>query len=102
MTNELFLNKIETFFGVHNSTDVIELETWTSAGVNMFVVIHKDDKKTYADQFKERVENFDVDEEIELHRQDDRYKSAFSIRRSLEDFEGHQGWLNGIVDDLKL
>lgn len=38
-----------------------------------------------------------VEEEIEFHRQDERYKKAFTLRESLDDFEDYLKWLNKIV-----
>lgn len=66
----------------------MEMETWTDGGVNMLV---------WLEDFKEFVENFDVDYEIELHREGESYRNAFSLRESLNDFEDYLKWLNKIV-----
>lgn len=97
MDNTTFLIEIEEFFGVHGHEDIVELETWTNGGVNMFIVLHRNTEQNFYEQFKEYMENFDVDDEIEMHREDDRYRSAFTIRQSLEDFEGYFKWLQDEV-----
>lgn len=65
-----------------------ELESFTDAGVNMIFYISKEED--FIELFKDKVENFDIDEEIEVHRQDDNYKNNFTIRESLEDFEAYE------------
>lgn len=60
-----------------------ELEDYTSGGVDMIINL----TPFCLEQFKGYVENFDVDEEIDLHRQDKRYCKAFTISRSVHDFE---------------
>lgn len=60
-----------------------ELETWTNGGVNMIITLMPFNLK----EFKHYVLNFNVDEEIDLHRQDERYKKAFTIKESVKDFE---------------
>ena len=70
-----------------------ELNTYTNGGVNQIVFIDfRDTKKKpknagdFKELFLERVESIDVDEEIELHRQDKAYKQAFTISQGLKDF----------------
>lgn len=75
--------------------DGIEMETWTDGGVNMIVCLEND--KGLLEDFKDYVENFDVEEEIDLHREGESYKRAFTLRQSLNDFEDYLKWLNKIV-----
>ena len=98
MTNkeELILN---AHFGIYESENDFELETWTNGGVNMFIYLNKNEDITK--QFREYVENFDIDEEIEIHRQDDRYKNAFSITDSVDDFRDYLRWLKTILSMLE-
>jgi len=42
-----------------------------------------------------------VDEEIDLHRQDERYKNAFSISESVKDFTDFYNWLKEIKNKLE-
>lgn len=95
MTNEEFIKKTGEYFNVMEHEDCVELETWTKGGVNMIIVLHKENG-LYIDQFNEYRENFDVDEEIDVYRQDQHYKDSFTIRQSLEDFEAFEKWLNEI------
>lgn len=73
----------------------LEMETWTDGDVNMIVWLENEDN--LLEDFKEFVENFDIDYEIELHREDERYRKAFSLRESLNDFEDYVKWLKKIV-----
>lgn len=50
--------------------------------------------------FIERVKDFDVDEEIEQHRQAEDYKNAFTIRESLEDFTKFHNRLKEVSEKL--
>ena len=75
-----------------------ELEDWTPGGVDMFVFLDCRDDGITADNLKSEIWNaywnFDVDEEIDLHREDSRYTSVFSIRQSVNDFEAWEERLN--------
>lgn len=79
--------------------DGIEMETWTDGGVNMIVCLEND--KGLLENFKDYVENFDVEEEIDLHREGESYKRAFTLRQSLNDFEDYIKWLNKIVSIIE-
>lgn len=45
------------------------------------------DRDNVNEQLKEVFDNFSIDGEIDVYRQDKRYKENFTIRKSLEDFE---------------
>lgn len=47
------------------------------------------------------LKNFDVEEEIDLHREGESYKRAFTLRQSLNDFEDYLKWLNKIVSIIE-
>lgn len=59
-----------------------EIEKWTDGGVDMIIVLNP----FTVESFFEYVDSFDIDEEIETHRYDRRYREAFTIRKSLSDF----------------
>jgi hypothetical protein len=73
-----------------------EIEKWTNGGVDMIFALVPLSK----DEFIERVNNFDVDEEIDLHRQDKRYKDAFKITESVKDFTDFHKSLKRTVTKL--
>lgn len=54
-----------------------------------------------AEKFVEWVNDFSVDEEIDLHRQDKRYKDAFTISASLADFTNFHNHLKEIATELQ-
>ena len=87
---------LEKHFNIYESNTEYELENWTDGGVDMFINIDKD--KNIIEELEKFIENFDIDEEIELHRQGDDYKSNFTIKESLNDFEN---WLENIKDIIK-
>ena len=74
-----------------------ELERWTSGGVDMIATLIPFTKE----EFISYVNDFDVDEEIEVNRQDKAYKATFSIRQSLADFTEFHDMLKEVVEKLK-
>ena len=80
-----------------NNTQCAEIETWTDGGVNMVISL----SPFTAEEFEKRVNDFDVDEEIEVHRQGKDYRNAFTIRESLTDFEDFHKRLQSVSDELK-
>lgn len=90
---------LEDKFGIYESENDFELETWTNGGVNMFIYLNKNEDITQ--QFREYVENFDIDEEIEIHRQGKDYRNAFSITESVDDFRDYLRWLQTILSILE-
>jgi hypothetical protein len=102
MTTENLKNFFEEKdFNVHlNEQDGVqcaEIETWTNGGVNMIMWLNP----FTIEEFTQRVDDFDVDEEIELHRQGQDYKNAFTIRESLKDFEDYHNRLKDVLSDLQ-
>lgn len=100
MENSQFLKEIENNFRVYQGNTNIELETWTKGGVNMFINLEKESNESYLEQFRNRVMNFDIDEETDVHRQDQKYRTAFTIRQSLEDFEDFERLLKAVLYEL--
>ena len=82
-----------------------ELNTYTDGGVNQIIFLDFRDggnpKKAsdFVNKFSNYIKDFDIDEEIEMYRQDPSYKANFSIRESLEDFES---WKEDLQTILKL
>ena len=102
MTKEI--EKIEEVLEKYKITMVsyekeYELETYTKAGVNMIFYIAKKGVK-FIEKFKNLYEGYLVDDEIEMHRQDSKYKKDFTIRQSLEDFEELGKRLEKIMNTL--
>jgi len=92
---------LETEFAIHECGDgSYELETWTKGGVNMIIHISATDEAVI-EEFCDYADNFDVEEEIDLHRQCESYKNVFTIRMSLADFEAFEKRLEDIADKLR-
>lgn len=77
-----------------------ELETWTSGSVNMFVFF-TEEHKNLIEAFEDYLKSFDIDEEIELYRQDQGYRNNFTTRESLEDFEEYLETLKEVLEELQ-
>ena len=102
MTTEKLKNFLEEKdFNVHltkqDNVQSAEVETWTNGGVNMIIWLNP----FTVEEFTQKVNDFDVDEEIELHRQGQDYKNAFTIRESLEDFEDYHNRLKDVLSELQ-
>lgn len=95
---------LKKYFGIYinKNSDGIDytLEQWTDGGVDMLIYIDGRDKKTVTEQFIEYIENFDIDEEIDIYRQDKSYREVFTISRSLYDFESWIKYCENIKDEL--
>lgn len=81
----------------------ITMETWTDGGVNMLHLIDGRDRDMdnpywWKEELQSIYEAFDVDDEIDIHRQDERYRKAFTHRMSVEDFEAHEEWLGKLPE----
>ena len=59
-----------------------ELGKHTNRGVDMGIFLNP----FTPNEFKEYVKDFDIDEYIDLHRQNEKYKKDFTISQSLKDF----------------
>ncbi len=71
-----------------------ELNTYTFGGVNQIVFVDFRDtgkspksEKDFKELFLERVNSIDIDEEIEMNRQDTSYRHAFTLTQALKDFK---------------
>lgn len=81
----------------------INFEDWTEGGVDMIHMLDGRRKDmTDEDWWKEEVvsiyENFSVDEEIDLHRQAQDYRDAFTCRQSVHDFEAWEQRLKEMAE----
>lgn len=101
MDNKNFLEKIKSHFHVHEDKQVVELETWTEGSVNMFVHLRKETAVSYLDQFKNHIEEFSVDEEVDLHREDSHYRNHFTVTESVEDFQTYKEKLISILTEVE-
>lgn len=93
---------LEELFNVSEGTNEIELESWTDGGVDMFITIEKDNSNNLLEQLRLFVENFDIDEEIDIHRQDTDYRRNFTIRESINDFENWVDYIRDCISKLEL
>ena len=81
----------------------IYFEDWTEGGVNMIHMLDgRDRDMADEDWWKQEVisiyEAFDVDEEIDIHRQAQDYRNAFTCRESVEDFDSWEQRLKKMAE----
>ena len=93
---------LEKLFNVSESADDLELESYTDGGVDMFITIEKDNSNNLLEQLRLFVENFDIDEEIDIHRQNTDYRRNFTIRESINDFENWVDYIRDCISKLEL
>lgn len=89
-------NDFNVFLSEEEGVQCAEIEKWTNGGVDMIFTLNPFTKES----FIERVNDFDIDEEIELHRQGQDYKNAFTITKSLKDFTDFHNDLKEVVEKL--
>ena len=108
---EVFLNEnnigYSRYYKENGECVGIEMEQWTDGGVDMIHLIDGRDRDMndpdwWKDELEAISEAFDVDDEIDINRQDEKYRSAFTYRQSVEDFENYDKWLKGIAEQAKL
>ncbi len=88
------MEDITYYNGVYTS-----LEQWTNGGVDMIIEFEKN--RSVIEALQEYIDNFDIDEEIDMYRQDKEYREAFTIRESLTDFEKWIDFIEDIIKQLK-
>ena len=88
-------------FNINESAYGLELESCTNGGVNMLIGIDKDSDYDLLAQLEQFVENFDIDEEIDIHREDENYKRKFTIRESINDFENWVDYIEECISKLE-
>ena len=88
-------------FNINESAYELELESWTDGGVDMFISIDKNSDNNLLEQLERFIENFDIDEEIDIHREDENYKRNFTIRESINDFENWVDYIRNCISKLE-
>lgn len=89
-------NGFNVYLFKQDNKQCAEIEKWTDGGVDMVFTLMPFSKR----KFIECVGNFDVDEEIDVHRQDQRYKNDFTISESLKDFTDFHNSLKNIAKNI--
>lgn len=91
---------LEDNFNIYNDEDnFMELESWTNGGVDMIIYI--DTNNGLLQELKKYVNNFNIDEEIDLYREGKDYRDNFTISESLKDFENYIEFVNGVIKQLE-
>ena len=91
---------LENYFTILENESGYELETWTNEGVDMIINIEKNGD-TLLEQLKEYIDNFDIDSEIDMYRENEEYRNNFTIKESLEDFESYISYVKDLIEELE-
>ncbi len=91
---------LENYFTILENESGYELETWTNEGVDMIITIEKSGD-TLLEQLKEYIDNFDIDSEIDMYRENEEYRNNFTIKESLEDFESYISYVKDLIEELE-
>lgn len=89
-------NDFNVFLTKQDNVQCAEIEKWTDGSVDMNIWLNP----FTVEEFKSYVDDFDVDEEIDLHRQDKQYKNVFTISQSLKDFTDFHNHLKEVASKL--
>lgn len=89
-------NEFNVYIFEQDDKHCAEVEKWTDGGVDMIITLMPFTKEEFIDY----VNDFNIDGEIDLHRQDQRYKDAFTISSSVKDFTDFHNHLKEIVAKL--
>lgn len=73
-----------------------EVENWTDGGVDMIITL----MPFTIDELQSYYDDFDIDDEIDLHRQDERYCAAFRITESVRDFTDWEQELERVISEF--
>lgn len=96
---------LEKYFGVDKTEyangNFLTLEQWTNGGVDMIIEIEMEEGKDLITELERYIDNFDIDDEIELYRENKDYRANFTIRQSVEDFEEWETYIRNCIKDLK-
>ena len=86
-------------FNVHLSEydNGAEIQIYTDGGVDMWFCVSNFKKEEVIEAFN----SFDIDTEIDLHRQSEDYKKCFSIKESVKDFTKFNNFLKKVKKLLK-
>lgn len=88
-------------FNVIEDKQGYDLESWTDGGVDMIINLPKDTEKPLITLLKDFIQSFDIDEEIDVYRQDEEYRNHFTIRDSITDFEDWVSSVENVIEILE-
>lgn len=91
---------LENYFTIFENKSGYELETWTNEGVDMIITIEKNGD-TLLEQLKEYINNFDIDSEIDMYRENEEYRNNFTIKESIKDFEDYISYVKDLIEELE-
>lgn len=80
--NHLEENDYRVYLFEQDGQICADVENWTYGGVDMIMTL----MPFTIDELQNYYDNFNIDDEIVIYRQDERYRAAFRITESIHDF----------------
>lgn len=99
LNNEQCLTILDEEFHYNTYDNKIEISTYTDRNVNMLIEL---DLNNIYDSLEEWIDTFDIEEEIELHRESDKFRKAFTLKQSLEDFEDFKQEMQELLERMQI
>ena len=90
-------NDFKVFAFEQDGEECVEIECWTNGGINMIAVL----QPVSVESFEACVMSIDIDEEIDLHRQDPLFRQVFTIQEALVEFNEHYDKMHGMLKILQ-
>jgi hypothetical protein len=87
------INNFNVYLTKQDNVQCAEIEKWTDDGIDMIIWLNP----FTIEEFENYVNDFNIDETIDLYRQDQRYKNVFTITQSLNDFTNFHNHLKEIA-----
>ena len=94
--NHLQENDYSVYLFEQDDQICAEVENWTDGGVDMIITL----MPFTIDELQNYYDGFDIDDEIDLHRQDERYRAAFRITESVRDFTDWEKELEHVINEF--
>lgn len=85
-----------------------ELENWTVGGVNMIIFLDfrnagdVTNPKDFINEFSSYMKDFDIEETIDIYREDKLYKDNLSLKQSLKDITDWKKEMLEIIDKCNI
>jgi len=93
LTDYLESNDYDVILTLQYGVQCAEVESWINGGVDMIIWLNP----YTLDEFASYVNDFSVDEQIDIHRQADDYKKVFTVSESVKDFKQYHSKLKKVV-----
>lgn len=98
--NKKQMDYLNDNFNIYEDSETVCLESWTDGGVDMTIYIDKRENIDYLQQLVDYYNDFDIDDEIEIYRQNEEYRRNFKITESVKDFADYLEFIDNVIIEL--